>query len=152
VLSDIMEYELDEQLRRVIVLLASQWEPKGIEMTVEVDDITLRGNKNLLGEVWMNLLTNAIRFTPENGHIAVRASELLDEILVEVEDDGCGMPPEVCARVFERFYQGDRSHNNEGNGLGLALVKRVVELSGGKVEVESSPGAGSVFRVRLPRD
>lgn len=151
-LSDIVEYELDEQLRRTIVLLASQWEPKGIDMTVEVEDITLRGNRELLGEVWINLLTNAIRFTPENGHIAVRAYELLDDIVVEVEDDGCGMTPEVRSRVFERFYQGDRSHSNEGNGLGLALVKRVVELSGGRVEVESSPGAGSVFRVRLPRD
>ncbi len=151
-LSDRTEYDLDEQLRRTIALLASQWEQKNIDMTVEVDEITLCGSKELLGEVWLNLLTNAIRFTPEGGHIAVRASELLDEVVVEVEDDGCGMTPEVSSRVFERFYQGDRSHSNEGNGLGLALVKRVVELSGGRVEVESSPGAGSVFRVRLPRD
>jgi len=151
-LSDVAEYDLDEQLRRTVVMLASQWEPKGIDMLVEVEDIRLRGNRELLGEVWMNLLTNAIRFTPENGHITLRATELLDDIVVEVEDDGCGMTPEVKARVFERFYQGDRSHSNEGNGLGLALVKRVVELSGGRVEVESSPGAGSLFRVCLPRD
>jgi len=146
------EYALDEQLRRAIALLSSQWEKKNIEMTVEVDEITVRGHKELLNEVWMNLLTNAIRFTPEKGSIIVRAAELLDEIQVEVEDSGCGMTPEVRARIFERFYQGDRSHSNEGNGLGLALVKRIVDLSGGKVEVESSPGAGSLFRVRLPRD
>ena len=121
-------------------------------MSVEVDDITISGNRELLGEVWMNLLTNAIRFTPEHGRITVRATELLDDIQVEVEDDGCGMAPEVRARVFERFYQGDSSRSNEGNGLGLALVKRVVELSGGSVTVESSPGSGSTFRVRLPRD
>lgn len=151
-LSGVTEFSLDEQLRRTIVLLAGQWEPKNIDMEVEVEEITLRGNRELLGEVWMNLLTNAIRFTPEGGHISVRASELLDDIQVEVEDDGCGMTPEVKARVFERFYQADRSRSNEGNGLGLALVKRVVELSGGSVEVESAPGSGSVFRVRLPRD
>jgi len=151
-LSGITEFSLDEQLRRTIVLLAGQWEQKNIDMTVEVDEITIRGTRELLGEVWMNLLTNAIRFTPEGGRITVRASELLDDIQVEVEDDGCGMTPEVRARVFERFYQGDRSRSNEGNGLGLALVKRVVELSGGSVDVESSPGSGSVFRVRLPRD
>ncbi len=151
-MTGITEYSLDEQLRRTIVLLASQWEPKHIEMTVEVDDITISGNKELLGEVWMNLLTNAIRFTPDHGRITVRATELLDDIQVEVEDDGCGMSAEVKARVFERFYQGDSSRSNEGNGLGLALVKRVVELSGGSVTVESSPGSGSTFRVRLPRD
>ncbi len=146
------DYSLDEQLRRIIALLYSQLEQKNIDITLEADDITVHGNENLLGEVWMNLLTNAIRFTPENGQIIVRASELLDEIEVEVEDSGCGMTAEVKSRVFERFYQGDRSHSNEGNGLGLALVKRIVDLSGGRVEVESSPGAGSVFRVRLPRD
>lgn len=146
------EYDLDEQLRRSIVLLAAQWESKNIEMTVEVEDIVIRGHRELLSEVWMNLLTNAIRYTPQNGHITVRASELLDEIEVEVEDDGCGMTPEVRTRVFERFYQGDKSHSNEGSGLGLALVRRIVELHGGTVNVESEPGAGSIFRVRLPRD
>lgn len=151
-LDDQSDYSLDEQLRRVVALLYSQLEQKNIDISLEAEDITVHGNQYLLGEVWMNLLTNAIRFTPENGQIAVRASELLDEIEVEVEDNGCGMTPEVKSRVFERFYQGDRSHSNEGNGLGLALVKRIVELSGGKVEVESSTGAGSIFRVRLPRD
>ncbi|MBE6758497.1 MAG: HAMP domain-containing histidine kinase [Ruminococcaceae bacterium] len=151
-MTNVAEYSLDEQLRRTIVLLASQWEAKSIEMEVEVDSITVSGNKELLGEVWMNLLTNAIRYTPEHGHITVRATELLDDIQVEVEDDGCGMTPEVASRVFERFYQGDSSRSGEGNGLGLALVKRVVELSGGSVAVESTPGSGSIFRVRLPRD
>jgi len=151
-MTNVTEYSLDEQLRRIIVLLASQWEAKHIEMEVEVDDLTVSGNKELLGEVWMNLLTNAIRYTHEGGRITVRATELLDDIQVEVEDDGCGMSPEVVSRVFERFYQGDSSRSNEGNGLGLALVKRVVELSGGSVAVESSPGSGSLFRVRLPRD
>ena len=146
------DYSLDEQLRRIIALLAAQWDAKGIDMMVDVEDITVHGHKELLGEVWMNLLTNAIRFTPEGGKIAVRASELLDDIVVEVEDNGCGMTHEVKSRIFERFYQGDKSHSNEGNGLGLALVKRIVQLSGGTIEVESTPGAGSLFRVRLPRD
>ena len=146
------DFSLDEQLRRIIVLLASQWEAKGIDMVVEVDEITIHGHKELLGEVWMNLLTNAIRFTDQSGRIIVRAYELLDDIAVEVEDDGCGMTHEVKSRIFERFYQGDKSHSNEGNGLGLALAKRIVQLSGGVIEVESSPGAGSLFRVRLPRD
>ncbi len=151
-IDDQTDYALDEQLRRTVALLYSQLEKKNIEIVLDTGDITVHGNRDMLGEVWMNLLTNAIRYTPENGRICVRAAELLDEIEVEVEDNGCGMTPEVRARVFERFYQGDRSRSNEGNGLGLALVKRIVDLSGGRVEVESAPGAGSVFRVLLPRD
>lgn len=145
-------FPLDEQLRRCIVLLEPQWSRKNIEIIVELDDSTIFSSAELLQEVWVNLLNNAIKYTPEGGRIAVRLSEMLDTVEVEIEDNGIGMDSETVSRIFDKFFQGDKSHSSEGNGLGLALVKRIIQLCGGEILIESTLGSGSVFRVVLPRE
>jgi len=152
ILTDKTEFQLDEQIRQCIVLLAPQWSGKDIEINIEMDDAVINGNTELLQEVWVNLLTNAIKFTPKGGKIDVRLIDQLDTVQVDVEDNGCGMSEEVRERVFEKFYQGDSSHSGEGNGLGLALVKRIIQLCGGRIIVNSIPGDGSCFTVILPKD
>lgn len=100
--------------------------------------------------VWNNLLTNAIKFTPKDGSVKIELRKEVHQAIVKVSDSGCGMGEETCRRIFDRFYQGDTSHSEEGNGLGLALVKRVVDLIGGTIAVESEKDKGITFTVELP--
>ncbi|MCD7945295.1 MAG: HAMP domain-containing histidine kinase [Clostridiales bacterium] len=144
------EYRLDEQLRRAVLLLESKWSAKGLEFDIQLPSLRFYGNEPLLDQVWLNLLDNAIKHSPEGGVIRVGLQSDGDWVTVSVADDGDGMSQEVQKHIFEKFYQGDRSRSDEGNGLGLALVKRIVELCHGSVGVESAPGDGACFRVRLP--
>lgn len=146
------EYSLDEQLRRVIVLLEPQWSRKSITIEPELDSETIEGCPELLQEVWTNLIGNAIKYSSDGGRVFIRLFGGLDNVTVEIEDEGCGMTPQVLERIFERFYQGERSHSAEGNGLGLALVKQICLLCGANIDVESVPGEGSLFRITLPRE
>ena len=116
----------------------------------DLDSIIWKGNRELTSHIWNNLLDNAIKFTPAGGEITIRASMDKDWLTVSFTDTGIGMTPEVKQRVFDKFYQGDTSHKKKGNGLGLALVRQIVTLYGGSVEVESAPDMGSTFTVRLP--
>ena len=143
-------YRLDEQLRRCLVLLEKQWEDKALALEVELDEIDFLGNEEMVQHVWMNLLGNAVKFSPPGGRLAVRLRREGAWAVAEVENEGEGMDEATRRRVFEKFYQGDSAHTGEGNGLGLALVKRIVELCDGRVEVVSAPGEGAVFTVRLP--
>ncbi len=143
-------FSLDEQIRQGILAFEGQWSRRKIEISVALDEVTLFGNEELLSQVWQNLLGNALKFTEDEGRIAVSLRCEGDRAVVRVRDSGCGMSEEVRARAFERFYQGESSHAGEGNGLGLALVRRIVELHGGSVSVESAEGEGSVFTVELP--
>mgnify|MGYP002626501997 CR=1 FL=1 len=143
-------FRLDEQLRACILLLEKQWSAKRLEMEADLQDAVCDLNADLLQEVWMNLLGNAIKFTPDGGRIAVRLCLHPQAAAVEIADTGIGMSPETQRHIFDKFYQGDKSHHREGNGLGLALVRRIVELNRGQVSVESRMGEGSVFRVELP--
>lgn len=159
-------FSLDEQLRQCVLLLERQWVQKGIEVSVDLESVTLTSNEPLLKEVWLNLLGNAIKFTPEGGSIDVRmwrggecaghdggaGGGVADDgmVFVAVGDTGAGMTSEQANHVFERFYQADESHAMQGNGLGLAIAQRIVELAGGDVGVESELGEGSTFTVRLP--
>lgn len=145
-------FSLDEQLRRVIVTTEPQWNKKRLNMEIELDDVDITSCEELLSDVWFNLLGNAIKFTDVEGQITIRLYETLDHIVVEFEDDGIGMDEKTLKRIFDKFYQGDASHSSEGNGLGLALVKRIVELCGGGIIAESEPDIGSLFRVTLPKD
>lgn len=146
-----MRFRLDEQLRQVVAQLEPQWSAKGISFRVRLDEVELLGWEQVLPYVWSNLISNAIKFSPSGSVIALTLLEQRECAVVTVSDRGCGMEPDVQERIFEKFYQGDTSHKAEGNGLGLALVRQIVELSQGVVEVESQPGKGSTFRVILPK-
>ena len=145
------EFRLDEQLRKSILLLESKWTEKNIEFDMELPKLNYYGSEPLLSQVWINLLDNAIKHSPVGGviHIGIRQTDSL--LIVTITDHGDGMSEEVQKHMFEKFYQGDSSHKAEGNGLGLALVKRIVELCKGTIEVESSPGNGAAFSVALPK-
>ena len=145
------EFRLDEQLRKCVLLLESKWAEKNMEFDMELPKLDYYGSAPLLSQVWVNLLDNAIKHSPNGGviHVGVRQTDAL--LTVTITDHGDGMSEEVQKHIFEKFYQGDPSHKAEGNGLGLALVKRIVELCKGTIVVESSPGEGAAFSVSLPK-
>ena len=144
-------FRLDEQLRQAIVSLEPQWAEKRLNFDLRLDELVFFGCESLLPYVWTNLIGNAVKFSEPDGTISVRLLEQKECVVVSVTDAGCGMTETVQARIFEKFYQGDASHKTRGSGLGLPLAKRIVELCDGVIEVESAPGAGSTFRVVLPK-
>ena len=145
-------YRLDEQLRRAILLLERKWTQKQIEWDVDMDEATYTGNESLMLHVWVNLLDNAIKFDPVGGEIRLRLHCESTCIRITVSDNGPGIPKDQQSAIFERFYQADGSHKSEGNGLGLALARRIVRMCGGEILVSSEPGKGSCFTVELPRE
>lgn len=144
------KFKLDEQLRQTLLLFESKWTSKNIDLDLDLDSITFYGNEELLMQVWANLFSNAIKFTPNNGTIACTLKRSNRFIITTISDNGIGISEDVQKHIFEKFYQGDKSHSSEGNGLGLALVKRIIDLCGGTIEVQSELGAGSTFTVKLP--
>ena len=146
------EYNLGEQLRECLLVFEDAWDTKGLELDFDIDDVTVRADAELLTIVWNNLFSNAVKFSDAGGRITVSLKNGNGVAVVRVSDTGCGMTPEVGRRIFEKFYQGDKSHATQGNGLGLALVKRVVGIVGGEISVESTEGKGSTFTVKLRGD
>ncbi len=142
-------FSIDEQLRRALVLLDNRWSSKEIDLDIDLEKIHYTGDEELLLQVWLNLLSNAIKFSERGGHIAVTARENNGIIRVEVADEGVGISEEDKKRVFEKFYKSDKSRSSEGNGLGLAIAKRIVEHSGGRISFESTLGVGTRFIVEL---
>jgi len=151
ILSDQTAFSLDEQLRADILLLEKQWSKKNLEIEPDLNEVTYYGNAEVLSQLWVNLLSNAIKFTPEGGRIEIRLTQDSESVKVVVRDNGIGMRAETLQHVFEKFYQGDHSHAMEGNGLGLSLVKRIVELCGGSIAIESEEGNGTSVYVSLPK-
>lgn len=146
------EYDLGEQLCECLLAYESVWEKKGIEIDTSIeDDVKVNTDKELLTLVWNNLLSNAFKFTPEGGRVSVVLKADDSEVTVKVSDSGCGMSKEVGEHIFEKFYQADTSHATQGNGLGLALVKRVVDILHGQISVQSKIGEGSTFAVTFGR-
>ncbi len=147
------EYDLGEQLCQCLLQFEDAWEQK--KLTIETDlqeNVRIRSDGELLSLVWSNLISNAVKFTPEGGTIALTMRSEGDWVSISLRDTGCGIKPEIGAHIFEKFYQGDPSHGAQGNGLGLALVKRVVDILGGEIGVQSIYGQGSTFTVRIRRD
>lgn len=142
-------FSLDEQLLQVILRLEPTWSAKNIGWQLDLQEVTLTSDQELLNQVWVNIIQNAIKFSPEESEIAVRVYRN-GNAFVEIEDHGCGMTEEAKQRIFDKFYQADKSRRQEGVGLGLSLVKRIVDMMGGTVTVESTLGEGSTFRVELP--
>lgn len=151
IVTDRTAFFLDEQLRQSILLCEAAWSEKEIEMVPELDEVRYFGNEELLAHIWRNLLTNAIKFTPQKGTVRVSLTADEKSITVTVSDTGEGMSPEVMAHIFEKFYQGDSSHHKSGYGIGLTMAHRAATLCGGSIAVQSKKGQGSTFTVTLPR-
>ncbi|MCM3042451.1 HAMP domain-containing histidine kinase [Paenibacillus motobuensis] len=146
-------YALDEQLRKVVVSLEPQWSSKHINFELDLPAVQIVADPDQLSQVWLNLLGNAIKFTPENGKVSIGLSSDANGIEVTVADSGIGISPEDAKYIFERFYKADRSRNRtcQGSGLGLAIVRKIVELHNGRISIaDSSPGEGTVIKVILP--
>ena len=152
IVTDRTPFELDEQIRTCILLLEKQWTEKEIELEVELDPVTFCFNENMLSEVWINLVGNAIKFTPPYGKITCTLRRENGKIIATVSDTGRGMSEAEMAHIFEKFYQGDQSHSGDGNGIGLTIVGRILELCGGEIRVESCLGQGTTFTVLLPTE
>ena len=146
-------YDLGEQLCECLLQFESIWEEKEIDIDSDIEDgVLVNADSELLSLVWNNLFSNAFKFTDNGGKVTLELRSDGKYAVVKVEDTGCGMSPEVGAHIFEKFYQGDGSHATAGNGLGLPLVKRVIDIMQGEIEVESTVGKGSVFTVRIRRE
>ena len=143
-------YNLTEQLCECLLLFEYAWEKKNLEIETDMEeDIFVCEDAELLSLVWNNLFSNAIKFSEDGGMVGVSLKKEGNQVVVSVRDTGCGIDPKVGAHIFDKFYQGDTSHATQGNGLGLALVKRVIDITGGEISVQSTPGEGTTFTVRL---
>ncbi len=145
-------FRLDEQVRYAIVALEPKWEKKEIEFDVDMESVMFTGCEPLLAHIWQNLIDNAIKFDPYGGLIRIRLHDDGEAVVFTIRDNGPGVPPEHIGRIFGKFYQSDSSHKDEGNGLGLALVRQITELHHGTVSVENHPDGGCQFTVRLPKE
>ena len=145
-------YDLGEQLCENLLQFENVWETRGIEIETDLaENVLVSADSELLSLVWNNLFSNAFKFTEQGGTVTLTLSAEEQYAIVKVKDTGCGMSPEIGAHIFEKFYQGDSSHATQGNGLGLALVKRVVDIMQGEIGVESAVGVGTTFTVKIRR-
>ncbi len=148
---EIERYDLCAQLEECILNFEELWDEKELELQVDMDEkAVVQADRSLMELVWNNLLSNAVKFTEPGGRVSIRQTSSEDTVVVSVSDTGCGMSRENVRHIFDKFYQGDSSHSKEGNGLGLALVKRILILMNGEISVTSEQGKGSTFTVRLP--
>ena len=148
------EYSLDEQIRRVILLLEPKWCEKNIDFDIDMENISFLADEDLMQQVWINLLNNAIVYSYQNGviHIKMYKQKEEEKAVIIIKDEGIGMDKHTKDRMFEKFFKGDTSHSKEGAGLGLALVKRIIDLHQGVIEVESEPGNGTAIKLTFPNE
>ena len=142
-------YRLDEQIRQSVVALETAWVQKDIELDVELERVSYVGNEPMMRHVWDNLISNAVKFSPQGGIVKLRLTRKLRKLIVTVEDQGAGLSGEAQKHIFDKFYQGDSSHKQEGNGLGLSLVKRILTIEKGQIAAENIPEGGCRFTVTL---
>ncbi len=143
-------FRLDEQIRRAVMLLEPKWAEKETDFDIEMQNVTFTGNDGLLFHVWTNLIDNAIKFSPVGGKITIELRKNDDSVNFVIDDEGQGIPKEAQKHIFDKFYQADSSHKQNGNGLGLALVKKILTLHGGSIDFENLPQNGCRFSVYLP--
>jgi signal transduction histidine kinase len=145
-------FDLGEQLCECLLQYEGTWERKNIEIETDIaEGVLVCADAELLSLVWSNLFSNAFKFTEDGGRVTLALTADEAYATVRVADTGCGMSAEVGAHIFEKFYQGDTSHATQGNGLGLPLVKRVVDIMQGEIGVESAVGVGTTFTVKIRR-
>lgn len=153
IVSEAKPYDICRQLSDCVMAFADRLEEKGIEFEADMEDrAVITADESIMEIVWNNLLSNAIKFTERGGRITLKQKSEQEYIVVSVEDNGCGMDGATIKRIFDKFYQGDTSHSQEGYGLGLALTARIIALHNGEIQVSSEPGKGTVFCVRLRRE
>lgn len=143
-------FSLDEQIRQSLLLLESKWAEKDINLELELSSISFYGNEELMMQVFINLIDNAIKFTPKKGQIQINAYQTPEEVIISISDNGMGISNEDRLHIFEKFYQSDKARLSEGNGLGLTLVKHIMDLFGGKIKVNSEDGMGTTFLLSFP--
>lgn len=143
-------YRLDEQLRHCALLFQTEMESRQIDFSLTGEDVIYVGSEDLTQQLWINLISNAVKFTPNGGSIEITVTHDENNANVSVKDTGCGMDEETKARIFDKFWQGDTSRSVAGNGLGLAIVKKIVQIAGGTIDVRSEPNKGTTFNVVLP--
>ena len=144
-------YDLSDQLCQSLLQFEDVWESKDIDLDTQIPDrVTISADQELLELVWNNLLSNAFKFTPAGGQVRLCLRQLDQQVAVTIQDTGCGMSPNTQSHIFEKFYQGDTSHATQGNGLGLALVRRVVDICQGSIQLTSAPEQGTTFTITLP--
>lgn len=150
ILNDIQRFNIGEQIRQSILLLDSKFQAKNILLDINIEDCYINGNKEMLNQVWVNLLENAIKFNRENGIVSVNIKKKEENIFIHISDTGLGIAKESIPKIFDKFYQVDTSHSTNGNGLGLAIVKKIVELHNGTIKCDSIVSKGSKFTIMLP--
>ena len=149
ILADTKPYSLDEQLRRCVIMLSNQWSEKGINVTGNFDEVIYNGDEDMMQHLWLNLLNNAIKFTPKGGTINVSLKQDGQKIIASIADTGVGMTEEMAQRIFDKYYQGSTSKSGNGLGLGLSIVHRIIKLCKGSIKVESKLGEGATFIIEL---
>lgn len=152
IISKPVKFSLDEQLRRAVIMFENEWSAKEIDLELDLPGCECTGNEELLNQIWVNLIGNAVKFTDKGGKIGVKIEDTGKYyIVVKISDNGIGMSEEVKKHIFEKFYQGDSSRRRQGNGLGLALVKSVAVHTNCRISVESEVGKGTTFTVKVPK-
>lgn len=150
ILQDISKFNIGEQLRQCILILDSKFDKENIELHVNIEDYYIKGNKEMLNQVWLNLLDNAIKFNKENGIITVSMNKDSENVYVDIADSGKGISEEAICKIFDRFYQSDESHSTKGNGIGLAIVDKIIKLHSGTITCKSLVNEGTKFTITLP--
>jgi len=150
ILSDLSRFNLSEQIRSAVLLLEAKWSDKSIDLDLELEEFEIEANEELIKEVWINLIDNAIKFAPSFGTVSIDIINLEEKLCVKIGNTGSVIPEEEQKKIFRKFYQSDRSHSTQGNGIGLAIVNKIVELHRGDISVNSDKDA-TVFTVILPK-
>jgi len=143
-------FYIDEQLRQSILLFQKEWEDKNIDINLDLEKLKYYGNEELLKQVWINLISNSIKFTNSNGHIEIFGEKVDNKYVIKISDDGIGMNEENLKHIYDKFYQADTSHSTKGNGLGMSIVSEILKICNGEINIESSINKGTTFTILLP--